>query len=139
MAMNLSARMGVLPLAASLLAISGCVSTTFHPAPGFEVRQGPPVSPDAVLFIRAVPSQHCIALGEIEAWVSGFPSNETARRRVREAAAAVGADAIIWRGGNLFAEEPGREEESVSPRTVSFTVTAIRCVGTPPVTPPGQP
>ncbi len=126
--MNVITRTWFLPLAASLIALSGCVSTSFHPAPGFEARQGPPVSPDSVPFLRSAPNRPYVTLGEIEAWISGFPSNETALRRTRDAAAAVGADAIINRSGNLFADEPGSEGESVSPRTVSFTVTAIRYV-----------
>jgi uncharacterized protein YbjQ (UPF0145 family) len=76
-----------------------------------------------------------VALGEIEAWVSGFPSNDTALRKTREAAAAVGADAVIKSAGNLFAEEQGSEGQSVSPRTVSFTVTAIRYAGPVPPSP----
>lgn len=69
-----------------------------------------------------------MTLGEIEAWASGFPSNEAAVRRTREAAAAAGADAdaVIVRSGAFFGEEPGTAGEAVNPRTVSFTVTAIR-------------
>jgi hypothetical protein len=126
--MNVATRTGLLPVAASLLALAGCVSTSFHPAPGFEARQDPLISPDSVLVLRSAPDRPYVTLGEIEAWISGFPSNATAVRRTREAAAAVGADAIIRRGGHLFADEPGNEGESVSPRTVSFTVTAIRYV-----------
>ena len=124
--MNAAARTGTLPLAFALLALSGCVSTSFHPAPEFTLRQGPPVAPDSVLLLSSAPNRPYVTLGEIEAWVSGFPSNETAVRKTREAAAAVGADAVIKSGGNLFAEEPGSPGQSVSPRTVSFTVTAIR-------------
>jgi hypothetical protein len=124
--MNVFARSGLVILAVSLLVLSGCVSTSFHPASDFQARKGPPVSPDSVLYLRSAPNQPYVTLGEIEAWISGFPSNETAMRRTREAAAAVGADAIIPNGGNLFADEPGGQGESVSPRTVSFTVTAVR-------------
>ncbi|MFN7989468.1 MAG: hypothetical protein U0529_18470 [Thermoanaerobaculia bacterium] len=126
--MACSSRASLLPVAVSILALSGCVSTSFHPAPGFEARQGPSVSPDSVLFLPSAPNRPYVTLGEIEAWLSGFPSNETAERRTREAAAAVGADAVIKRTGNLFADEPGSNGETVSPRTVSFTVTAIRYV-----------
>jgi hypothetical protein len=129
--MNLTARTGLLALAVLPLALSGCVSTSFHAAPDFEVRQFPPASPDDVLLLRSAPSRPYVTLGEIEAWISGFPGNETALRKVREAAAAVGADAILRGSGDLFADEPGSEGEAVSPRTVSFTVTAIRYVGPP--------
>ena len=131
--MNLAARMGSLPLAISALALAGCVSTYFRPAPDFKVRQGPPVSPDSVQVLRSAPSQPYVKLGEIEAWVSGFPSNETARRRAREAAAAVGADAIYLQVGTLFADEPrtGDGPISVGTRVVAFTVTAIRYEGPP--------
>ena len=124
--MKALARTRRLALAASVLVLSGCVSTSFHPAPGFAQREGPPVSPESVLLLSSAPSRPYVALGEIEAWVSGFPSNDTALRKTRAAAAAVGADAVIKSAGNLFAEEQGSKGESVSPRTVSFTVTAIR-------------
>ena len=129
--MNLAARTRFLPLAGLLLVLTGCVSTSFHPAPGFEVRQAQPVSPDSIHILRSAPSQPYVTLGEIEAWISGFPSNETAMRRTREAAAAVGADAIFRTGGSLFADEPGSEGESVSPRTVSFTFVALRYANPP--------
>jgi len=132
--MKVTARVGSLPLVASLFVLSGCVSTSFHPAPDFSQRTGPAVSPESVLLLTSAPSQPYLTLGEIEAWVSGFPSNETAIRKTREAAATVGADAIIKRTGNLFAEGPSSPGQSVSPRTVSFTVTAIRY--TDPTRPP---
>ena len=133
--MKAAARTRRLAPAASVLFLSGCVSTSFHPAPGFAQREGPPVSPESVLLLSSAPSRPYVALGEIEAWISGFPSNDTALRKTREAAAAVGADAVIKSAGNLFAEEQGIEGESVSPRTVSFTVTAIRYTGPAQVSP----
>ena len=133
--MNATARAGLLPLVASALVLSACVSTSIHPAPDFSQRLGPAVSPNSVLLLPSAPTQPYVTLGDIEAWVSGFPSSETALRKVREAAAAVGADAIIKKPGSLFAEELGTTGQSVSPRTVSFAVSAIRYTGPTPQSP----
>ena len=116
-----------LVVAASCIALSGCVSTSFHPSKNFETRAQHPVAAGSVAVLRSAPSRPYETLGEIEAWISGFLSSEAVLRRVCEAAAAVGADAIINTGrGHLFAMPSANEGESVSPRTVSFTVTAIR-------------
>ena len=109
--MKAAARTRRLALAASVLFLSGCVSTSFHPAPGFAQREGPPVSPESVLLLSSAPSRPYVALGEIEAWISGFPSNDTALRKTREAAAAVGAGA----GRAGWAAPPGPSAHSRRP------------------------
>jgi hypothetical protein len=125
--MRVKPRFGLLTVALSLVSLSGCVSTSFRPANGYEVRRPPAVAPASILLLRSLPKRPYRTLGTIEAWISGFPSNETVRRRAREAAAAIGADAIVvdW-SGVQFAEPSANEGESVSPRTVALRFTAIR-------------
>jgi hypothetical protein len=125
--MRVTQRLGFLAGAFFLVVLSACVSTSFQPAKDYEARRPGTVSAAAIPILRSLPKQPYQTLGTIEAWISGFPSDETVRRRAREAAAAVGADAIIHNGrGDLFAEPSANEGELVSPRTVALTFTAIR-------------
>jgi hypothetical protein len=125
--MRVKPRFGLLAVALSLVSLSGCVSTSFQPAKDYEVRRPPAIAPASIPLLRSLPKKPYQTLGTIEAWISGFPTNETVRRRAREAAAAIGADAIVvnW-SGVLFAEPSASGGDSVSPRTVALTFTAIR-------------
>jgi hypothetical protein len=135
--MRVTTRTELLAGAFLLAAFSGCVSTSFHPAKDFEARQDPPVSSSAVLVLRSPPSQAHQTLGKIEAWISGFHGNETVIRKVREAAAAVGADAIVYNSFDDLLAWPSQqnEMETVSPRTVSVSFTAIRYLDSAPHSP----
>ena len=127
--MRATQRPGFLPCVFCLAFLSACVSTSFQAAKDYERPPGPAVSPASIPLLRSTPEQPYQRLGTIEAWISGFPGDESVRRRVREAAAAVGADAVICDGrGTIFAEPNANEWESTSPRTVALTFTAIRYV-----------
>jgi hypothetical protein len=83
-------------LVASLFLLSGCVSTSFRAARDAGTRTFPPVSPASVRLLDALPpSGSFTPLGEVEAYLSGFPSKETVLRKAGERAASVGADAIV--------------------------------------------
>lgn len=115
-------------IAASLAALLlGCVSTSFQADPSHTAGQVSLVSPSAVRVLRSLPAQPYQALGRIEASVSGHHSSEAILLKVRKAAAAVGANAIVADpAGTLFAEPSRQEMDSVSPEASSYTFIALR-------------
>jgi hypothetical protein len=122
--MNSTMRVGVLAAALSPLFISGCVSTSFHPAKTFEARDLPPVAPAAIRILRSEPNGTFLTLGEIVADISGFQSGEAVIRKVREKAAAIGADAIILGAVGWSFNPLGRVPTSSQVSCMRFT--AIR-------------
>ena len=122
--MNSTLRVGVLGAALSPLLICGCVSTSFHPAKTFEARDLPPVAPAAIRILRSQPNGTFLTLGEIVADISGFQSREAVIRKVREKAAAVGADAIILGAVGWSFNPLGRVP--TSPQVSCMRFTAIR-------------
>lgn len=118
-------RVGVLAVALSYLFISGCVSTSFHPAMTFEARDLAPIAPEAVRIFRSEPNGPFLILGEIVADISGFWSDEAVIRKVREKAAAIGADAII-RGAVGWSCNPLGGDVVTYSQVSSMRFTAIR-------------
>jgi hypothetical protein len=123
--MNVTMRVGVLAAAISPFLVSGCVSTSFHPDKTFEARELRPVSPEAVRVFRSEPNGTFLTLGEIVADISGFWSDEAVIRKVREKAAAVGADAIILDGVGWSLNPMGDDVVTYSQMS-SVRFTAVR-------------
>ena len=133
--MNAKIRTGFLAGSFSLLFLSACVSTTFTPYKDFKAGNLPPVSPTAVRVFTSIPDGGFRFLGEIDANMTGFPSDEAIIRKVRERAATIGADAIVFSLKGLGAVrafrnvffEPGVQRYGYGgPRMVSATFAAIR-------------
>jgi len=80
---------------ASVLLAQGCISTVFSPASGPGVSPRPPVEPWTVRVLSEPPPGAFTVLGEIEAVVTGYYSDETVVGRIREAAARKGANAVV--------------------------------------------
>ncbi len=126
-------RSRLLVLALFLAVLTGCVSTTFHPAKDYQPRQAPPLSPDRVAQFDSFPNEPFQTLGTVEAWVTGYHSQETVNLKVREAAAAIGADAVVATGPRLYAYAPaGDEMTHPKSRCIMVTVTAVRFPPSPP-------
>ena len=112
-------------LAASVFLLSGCVSTSFRAARDVNTRTFPPVSPAMVRVLYAPPpSASFQLLGEVEAYLSGFPKDETVLRKARERAASVGAEAIILASAMQVDRPLGNLP--YSRQVASVTFTAIR-------------
>src|SRR5664279_971706 len=81
----------------------GCVSTSFTAS---KTPDGAPLSkvrPEAVKLLTTEPRMAFRTLGEIEADLSGFPSDQSVLKHVRERAASVGANAVIYVStGSIF-------------------------------------
>ena len=117
---------GLLSAGFSLL-LGGCVSTTWVPAEDLAPGVQASVSPAEVAVLRSLPAAPHESLGTIEVWLSGRHSAAAILGKVREKAAAVGADAVVLMPGTtLFAEPMSIENEVVSPQAVSYSFTAIR-------------
>ena len=121
-------------LLASLFLLSGCVSTSFRAARDGNTPSLPPVSPASVRVLDALPpSGSFTPVGEVEAYLSGFPSTATVIRKAGERAASVGADAIV-RTSRMYTHNtlvPGPDQ------VVSVTFAAIRLL--PGEAPPQRP
>ena len=123
---------GLLAAGFSLL-LGGCVSTTWHPAEDLAPGVQASVSPAAVAVLRSAPAAPHQSLGTIEVWLSGRHSTAAILGKVREKAAAVGADAVVLEpGATLVAEPMSLENEVASPQAVSYSFTAIRRLESPP-------
>ena len=126
-------RIGLLASGFSLLLLCGCVSTTWHPGEDRASFVPPSVSPAEVAVLRSLPDAPHQSLGTIEVWLSGRHSTAAILGKVREKAAAVGADAVVLMPGTtLFSEPMSLENEVVSPQAVSYSFTAIRRLESPP-------
>jgi hypothetical protein len=122
--MNVTMRVGVLAAALSVC-ISGCVSTSFHPARTFEAREFPTIAPEAVRVLRSEPKGSFLTLGEIVADISGFWRGEAIIRKVRMKAAEIGADAVIVDGVGWSDNGLGGDVVTY-PQLSSVRFTAIR-------------
>ena len=110
---------------ASVLLFSGCVSTSFRASQDVDTRNLLAVSPGAVRVLDAPPPSGSFQqLGEIEAYLSGFPSDEAVLRKAREKAASIGADAIVLKSAMQVSRVLG--DLPSSNQVVSVTFTAIR-------------
>ncbi len=118
---------GILVGAFSNLFLSACVSTSFRPALNAETPKLLPASPAAIRVFDSTPSEAFLTLGEIEAYISGYPTDETIIRKAREQAAAVGADAIIL-NPDVLTMKPGGNSRGLRPKLASVRFTAIRLI-----------
>ena len=124
--MKRTARFGSALLVLSIVSALGCVSTSFTAAKVPDAAPLSRVAPESVKVLAAAPAAAFRNVGEINADISGFPSDETVLRHVRERAAAVGANAVIYTGtGHAFmSNSSSRLTDTARPTTISFT--AIR-------------
>jgi len=123
--MNATTRNVSLAGALSLLLLSACVSTSFSPAASYDARDTLLVTPAEVRVLGSPPNQAFRTLGQIKADITGYQSSDAVIRKVRERAAAIGADAVIV-GNKLSSEGPDFEGEVTYSRPASVTFTAIR-------------
>ena len=109
----------------ALVALLGCVSTSFTPVPALEARNLSQVSPSSVVVLTAFPKARFETIGEIEADISGFPSDETVLTHVRGRAASVGANAVVYKDSQqAFMSRVGRMNDTS--KTASVIFAAIR-------------
>jgi hypothetical protein len=119
------ASLGRVVLLFSIASALGCVSTSFTASKGPDGAPLPRVAPESVKVLAAPPAAAFRNVGEINADISGFPSAETVLKHVRERAASVGADAVIYAGaGHAFMANYGFLSDTA--RTTTITFTAIR-------------
>lgn len=86
----------LLSAAAVVLPSQGCVSTVFRPSPDRNIAACPPVEPSSVRVLSRPPEEPFTVLGEVEAYVSGYYSEEEIVGRLRAKAAQKGAHAIFF-------------------------------------------
>jgi hypothetical protein len=86
----------LLSAAAVVLPSQGCVSTVFRPSPDRNTVACPPVEPSSVRVLSRPPEEPFTVLGEVEAYVSGYSSDEEIVSRLRAKAAQKGAHAIYF-------------------------------------------
>jgi len=86
----------LLSAAAVILPSQGCVSTVFRPSPDRNAVACPPVEPSSVRVLTRPPEEPFTVLGEVEAYVSGYSSEEEIVSRLRAEAAKMGAHAIFF-------------------------------------------
>jgi hypothetical protein len=112
-------------LLALLPSALGCVSTSFSASKAPDGTAFAKVAPESVKVFTAAPTVAYRTVGEIEADISGFPSDEAVLRRVREKAASVGANAIIYvyAGWSYMANSFMLTDIA---RPTTYTFTAIR-------------
>jgi hypothetical protein len=78
------------------LLLSGCASVYTNTRPYLGVASYAPTQPEKVQILAAEPKdRHHERLGEIFLDISGSPSRERVEKKVRKAAAAMGADAAF--------------------------------------------
>ncbi len=103
----------------------GCVSTSFTASKEIDLGVSSRVAPEAVKLLAHAPSTPYRTLGEIEAQMTGFPSNKSILNRVRERAAAVGANAVVYTtAGWVVGQDSHWPALTYRPTTLTFT--AIR-------------
>jgi hypothetical protein len=85
----------VLAIASTFLS-QGCISAVFRPGSDLGAVPYPPVEPSSVRVLSRAPSVPFTVLGEIEAVVTGYYSEEAVLSRIRKAAALKGANAIVF-------------------------------------------
>lgn len=115
---------GTLAILSGALLI-GCVSTSFTASKEIDPAVSTRVAPESVKLFTRAPSAPYRTLGEIEAQMSGFPSNESILNKVRERAAAVGANGVIYTSAGLVLGQDNHWPAS-SYRPTALTFTAIR-------------
>ena len=135
---------------ALLLAVSavlpsqGCVSTVFRPSSDLSAIVCPPVEPSSVRVLSRSPQEPFTVLGEIEAYVTGYYSDEKVLSRIRVTAAQKGADAILFARdvsmpvGDYFRHTDSyhsRKRTSLVYQAVLLTNVPEPCPGAPPPNP----
>lgn len=86
----------ILLAAAVGLPFQGCVSTEFRPSAERNTVACPPVEPSSVRVLARPPQEPFTVLGEVEAHVTGYYSDEEIVSRLRAKAAQKGAQAIYF-------------------------------------------
>jgi hypothetical protein len=107
--------------ALALFFLSGCVSTSFNRSASYEARD---ITSNSVRVLDSPPNEAFLNLGEIVAYLTGFPSDETVFRKARKRAAAIGADAIVLTSAMQVVRPLG--DLPYSRQVASVTFTAIR-------------
>ncbi len=74
----------------------GCVSTVFRPSADRNDVTCPPVEPSSVLVLSRPPEEPFTVLGEVEAYVTGYYTDEELVSHLRAKAAKKGAHAIFF-------------------------------------------
>ena len=82
--------------AAASLSSLACVSTVFRSTSDLSFASCPPVAPSSVRVLSRPPSKSFTVLGEVEAYVTGYHSDEEVLGRLRTKAAQNGAHAIFF-------------------------------------------
>ena len=86
-----------LPCALACVLLSqGCISTDFRPSSDLGAVSYPPVEASSVRVLTSPPVLPFTVLGEIEAYISGYPADKTVLRHIRTMAAQKGANAIVF-------------------------------------------
>jgi hypothetical protein len=91
-------------LLASVMLLSGCASIQEQTQPYLGVPRYPPSAPEAVQILAAEPNQSKDRLGEIILTVEGNPSREELEKKLKTAAARLGADAafVVYDKTHIF-------------------------------------
>ncbi len=78
------------------LGLVACTSATFEPVASAPPVPAQKVAAESVLVLKTAPPTSFQELGEISVEWKGKPDDEAVLRRVREKAADVGANAVVW-------------------------------------------
>ena len=110
------------------LLLAGCISTSLRPVSGATAEVQFTVAPEKVRVLRSLPDEPFLILGEIEAYLSGHHKDRAIITKVREKAAAIGADAIVYESDGLVTPVYGGGGEIGFPTTkrASVRFTAVR-------------
>ncbi len=122
------------------LLLTGCISTSFRPSPGAAAEVQVVGAPEKVRVLRSLPDERDLILGEIEAYLSGHHKDSSVIKKVREKAAAIGADAVVYESDGLVSPVYGGGGEIGFPTTkrASVRFTAVRILPKPtPIQTPG--
>lgn len=87
-----------------LLLLVGCASITVNSRPYLGGPTYAPTTPASVQILKSEPTQPKVRLGEVMLSVSGQPSREDIERKLKEAAARLGANAtfIVYDHSSVF-------------------------------------
>ena len=81
--------------AALLLVLTGCASVSSRTNAYLGTPHYPPTNPDSIQIMLSEPPGQKERLGEVVITVSGQPKREVIERKLREAAAGLGADTVF--------------------------------------------
>ncbi len=92
------------PILLSVLLLTGCVSIRENTHAYLGTPQYPETKPEAVKILEAEPKEQKVRLGEIVLAVDGKPKREDIEKRIRIAAAKLGADGafVVYDRTHIF-------------------------------------